>query len=97
TDFALARALRAADVDAARARLLALSAKKAYETIPALALKAKKVAAWLAEADRKTPPAEGRLRSPGPRKGRDIEGAQLVEDAWRDERFGRFAEGPPPR
>ncbi|HVV52587.1 MAG TPA: tetratricopeptide repeat protein, partial [Polyangia bacterium] len=54
TDFALARALRAANVERARAEALAAGAEKTYAARPAFAAKAREVAAWLA-AERRGP------------------------------------------
>ncbi|HLK93169.1 MAG TPA: serine/threonine-protein kinase [Polyangia bacterium] len=56
TNFALARALRGADVEPARAVALARAAEKTYAGLPAFAAQARKVAAWLGEAERPSAP-----------------------------------------
>ncbi len=56
TNFALARALRGAEVEAARAEALALGAEKIYAGLPAFARQAREIAAWLAEAQRPSAP-----------------------------------------
>ena len=53
TNFALARALRGANVERARADRLATDAEKTYARIPSAAAKAEEIASWVAEA----PPA----------------------------------------
>jgi tetratricopeptide (TPR) repeat protein len=57
TSFALARALRGANVERARAERLATEAEQAYARIPSAAAKAKEIASWLAEGPPAAPSA----------------------------------------